>query len=114
MTFKDQHANERGLFRMPYDFYQRKEVKVLRKMENGATLLIVYTKLLIDCYEEGGALFLGDSIENVSHALSKRIGEPEEYVTTVLEFLQDKNLLEIVGSDAYYFNAMGELKKEGD
>ena len=37
--------------KLPKDFFERKEVKLLRKLENGALYVLIYQKILLNALE---------------------------------------------------------------
>ncbi|MGX6962381.1 conserved phage C-terminal domain-containing protein [Vagococcus xieshaowenii] len=91
------------------DFFNQKEIKLLRKIAGGDTFTIIYLKMLLLSLKDEGKLYfeaIGDDfIEEVALA----IDESMEDVSVTISFLQKKKLIEIVEEDEYFLNRVPDM-----
>lgn len=99
--------------KLPKDFFERKEVKLLRKLENGALYVLIYQKILLNALETDGEIYFDHLTDTPEEELALSINEEVEDVRNVLKFLLDKQLVTVLG-DVYYIEKLSEMVgKEG-
>lgn len=99
--------------KLPKDFFERKEVKLLRKLENGAVCVLIYQKILLNALETDGEIYFDHLTDTPEEELALSINEEVEDVRNVLKFLLDKQLVTVLG-DVYYIEKLSEMVgKEG-
>lgn len=79
--------------KLPKDFFERKEVKLLRKLENGALYVLIYQKILLNALEADGEIYFDHLTDTPEEELALSINEEVEDVRNVLKFLLDKQLV---------------------
>ena len=79
--------------KLPKDFFERKEVKLLRKLENGALYVLIYQKILLSALETDGEIYFDHLTDTPEEELALSINEEVEDVRNVLKFLLDKQLV---------------------
>ena len=79
--------------KLPKDFFERKEVKLLRKLENGALYVLIYQKILLNALETDGEIYFDHLTDTPEEELALSINEEVEDVRNVLKFLLDKQLV---------------------
>lgn len=79
--------------KLPKDFFERKEVKLLRKLENGALYVLIYQKILLNALETDGEIYFDHLTDTPEEELAVSINEEVEDVRNVLKFLLDKQLV---------------------
>lgn len=99
--------------KLPKDFFERKEVKLLRKLENGALYVLIYQKILLNALETDGEIYFEHLTDTPEEELALSTNEEVEDVRNVLKFLLDKQLVTVLG-DVYYIEKLSEMVgKEG-
>lgn len=91
------------------DFFEKKEIQLLRKIAGGDTYTIIYQKMLLMALADEGVFYFENIGDNVAEEVALTIHEDPENVAVTLAFLQKKGLLEIVESDKYYLNSTPEM-----
>jgi len=81
------------------DFFNQKEIKVLRKIAGGDTYTIIYLKLLLVSLKNEGKIFFDGMADNFAEEIALDIDEDIENVKVTLNFLQTKGLLEFIADD---------------
>lgn len=84
------------------DFFQRKEIKRLRKIAGGDTYTIIYLKMLLRSIMSEGKLYFDGLEENFSSELALDLDESEENVQITVTYLLNSCLLEMRSEDEYY------------
>lgn len=84
------------------DFFQRKEIKRLRKIAGGDTYTIIYLKMLLRSIMSDGKLYFDGLEENFSSELALDLDESEENVQITVTYLLNSGLLEMRSEDEYY------------
>lgn len=79
--------------KLPKDFFEKKEVKLLRKLENGALCVLIYQKILLNALETDGEIYFDHLTDTPEEELALSINEEVEDVRNVLKFLLDKQLV---------------------
>lgn len=91
------------------DFFDKKEIKLLRKIAGGDTYTIIYLKMLLMALADDGVFYFESIGDNIAEEVALQIDEEPENVSVTLGFLQKKGLLEIVETDKYYLNSTPEM-----
>ena len=84
------------------DFFNSKEMKLMRKLPGGEEITIIYLKMMLASLAEQGKLFFEGLAEDLAEELSLIIDEDSEAIRLTLMFLTKKKLL--TTSDNYQFN----------
>jgi len=87
--------------KLPVNFFDQIEIKLLRKVAGGDTFTIIYLKLLLLSLENNGRVYFEGYGSNVAEELSVAINEDFENVLLTLQFLQEKGLLHEVELGEY-------------
>ena len=84
------------------DFFNSKEMKLMRKLPGGEEITIIYLKMMLASLAEEGKLYFEGLAEDLAEELSLIIDEDPEAIRLTLMFLTKKKLL--TTSDNYQFN----------
>lgn len=84
------------------DFFNSKEMKLMRKLPGGEEITIIYLKMMLVSLSEQGKLYFEGLAEDLAEELSLIIDEDSEAIRLTLMFLTKKKLL--TTSDNYQFN----------
>lgn len=84
------------------DFFQRKEIKRLRKIAGGDTYTIIYLKMLLRSIMSEGKLYFDGLEENFAAEVALDLDESEENVQITITYLLNSGLLEMRSDDEYY------------
>lgn len=84
------------------DFFNQKEIKMLRKLAGGDTFTIIYLKILLLSLKEDGRVYYDGVAKNMVEEIALEIDEEIENVTLTFNYLQTKGLL--------VFNAEDEVE----
>ena len=84
------------------DFFNSKEMKLMRKLPGGEEITIIYLKMMLVSLSEQGKLYFEGLAEDLAEELSLIIDEDPEAIRLTLMFLTKKKLL--TTSDNYQFN----------
>lgn len=91
------------------NFFEQKEIKLLRKLTGGDTFTIIYLKMLLKSLRDDGRLYFEAIGENFAEELSLDLDEEVENVEVTLKYLQSKGLLESAESDEFFLNRISEM-----
>lgn len=83
------------------DFFQRKDIKRLRKIAGGDTYTIIYLKMLLKSIMSDGALFFDNLEDDFVSELALDIDEDVENVKITVQYLLKVGLLECVSDIEY-------------
>ena len=84
------------------DFFQRKEIKRLRKIAGGDTYTIIYLKMLLRSIMSEGKLYFDGLEEDFAAEVALDLDESEENVQITIAYLLNSGLLEMHSDDEYY------------
>ena len=84
------------------DFFNSKEMKLMRKLPGGEEITIIYLKMMLASLAEQGKIYFEELAEDLAEELSLLIDEDPEAIRLTLMFLTKKKLL--TTSDNYQFN----------
>lgn len=91
------------------DFFDQKEIKMLRKIAGGDTFTIIYLKMLLASLKDDGKLYFEAIGDNFSEEIALLLDEDTENVSITLKFLESKGLIEVIESDEYFLNKVPEM-----
>ncbi|ARQ07092.1 DnaD domain protein [Macrococcoides canis] len=75
------------------DFFNQKEIKLLRKIAGGDTYTIIYLKLLLLSLKNDGKIYFDGLTDEFSEEIALEIDESVENVQVAMQFLQQKGLI---------------------
>lgn len=84
------------------DFFQRKEIKRLRKIAGGDTYTIIYLKMLLRSIMSDGKLYFDGLEDNFASELALDLDEKEENVQITIQYLLKSGLIEMCSDEEYY------------
>lgn len=87
--------------KMPGDFFSRKEIKLLRKMPGGDTLVLVYERLLLLSLKTGGVLTFEGYGSNPAEEWALELDEDLVSVQAVLAYMQGHDLIRKTDAGQY-------------
>lgn len=87
--------------KMPGDFFSRKEIKLLRKMPGGDTLVLVYERLLLLSLKTGGVLTFEGYGNNPAEEWALELDEDLVSVQAVLAYMQGHDLIRETDAGQY-------------
>lgn len=105
----DKKAKRYYWLQLKTDFFDQKEIKLLRKIAGGDTYTVIYLKMLLASLKDEGKLYFESIGDNFAEEISLLIDEDTENVAITLNFLKSKQLIEVVEDDEYYLNRMPEM-----
>jgi len=89
-------------FRLHKDFFQKKEIKRLRRVAGGDTYAVIYLKMLLRSIADGGKLYFDGYEETFVSELALDIDEDEQNVQITVNYLLKNGLLLKCEADEYY------------
>lgn len=89
-------------FRLHKDFFQKKEIRRLRRVAGGDTYTIIYLKMLLRSIVDGGKLYFDGYEETFVSELALDIDEDEQNVQITVNYLLKNGLLLECEADEYY------------
>ncbi|MGF2142052.1 phage replisome organizer N-terminal domain-containing protein [Vagococcus fluvialis] len=108
--FKNNPKNKRYYWlQLKTDFFDQKEIKLLRKIAGGDTYTIIYLKMLLASLKDEGKLYFESIGDDFAEEIALLIDEDPENVSITLKYLESKNLIEIVENDEYFLNRVPEM-----
>lgn len=84
------------------DFFQRKEIKRLRKIAGGDTYTIIYLKMLLRSIMSDGKLYFDGLEDDFASELALDLDEKEDNVQITIQYLLKSGLLEMCSDEEYY------------
>lgn len=108
--FKNNPNNKRYYWlQLKTDFFDQKEIKLLRKIAGGDTYTIIYLKMLLASLKDEGRLYFESIGDDFAEEIALLIDEETENISITLKFLQAKGLIEIEEQDEYFLNRVPEM-----
>lgn len=109
-SFKnDTKAKRYYWLQLKTDFFDQKEIKLLRKIAGGDTYTIIYLKMLLASLKDEGRLYFESIGDDFTEEIALLIDEDTENVAITLKFLEAKNLIEVIEDDEYLLNRVPEM-----
>lgn len=84
------------------DFFKKKEMKKLRKLDNGDTCILIYMKMIILSLESENKIFFDNVEDTFAEELSLLLDEDVDDVQRTLDFLEKVNLMETINDGEYF------------
>jgi len=81
------------------DFFNQKEIKMLRKLAGGDTYTVIYLKMLLLSLKNEGKIYFDGIAENMIEEISLDIDESVENVQVCFNYLHQKGLIEFYADD---------------
>lgn len=75
------------------DFFNQKEIKMLRRLAGGDTFTIIYLKILLLSLQNNGKVYYDGIAENIVNEIALEIDEDIENAQVTFNYLQKKGLL---------------------
>lgn len=91
------------------DFFNSKEMKLLRKIAGGDTHTIIYLKMMLLSLEDNGRIYFDSVGENLAEELSLVIDESVEDIKITLMFLEAKGLMSRNNEREYFLEQVPEM-----
>lgn len=85
--------------KLPEEFFNRKEIKALRRIAGGDTYTVIYLKMLLKSLQSDGKLYFEGVASNFIEEIALDIDEDIENVQVTVNYLHSKGLLVDSGSD---------------
>lgn len=83
------------------DFFNQKEIKLLRRIAGGDTYTIIYLKMLLMSLRDEGKLCFEAIGDNLIQELSLDLNEKVEDVRATVNFLEQNNVLKVLSKYEY-------------
>lgn len=91
------------------DFFNSKEMKLLRKIAGGDTHTIIYLKMMLLSLEDNGRIYFDSVGDNLAEELSLVIDENVEDIKITLMFLEAKGLMSRNNEREYFLEQVPEM-----
>ena len=91
------------------DFFNQKEIKLLRKIAGGDTYTIIYLKILLLSLENDGKVYFDGVATSFAEEIALEIDEDAENVGVCMKFLEQKGLLVYENEDEMDLTALPEM-----
>ena len=91
------------------DFFNQKEIKLLRKIAGGDTYTIIYLKILLLSLENDGKVYFDGVATSFAEEIALEIDEDAENVGVCMKFLEQKGLLIYESEDEIDLTALPEM-----
>lgn len=105
----DPKAKRYYWLKLKNDFFEQKEIKLLRKIAGGDTFTIIYLKMLLKSLQDDGSLYFEAIGDDFTEELALDLDEDTENVALTLRYLESKKLLEIIEKDEYFLKRVPEM-----
>lgn len=110
VSFKnDKRAKRYYWLQLKTDFFDQKEIKLLRKIAGGDTFTVIYLKMLLASLKDDGKLYFESIGDDFIEEVALLIDEDVENVSLTISFLQNKGLIDIIEKDEYFLNRVPEM-----
>lgn len=91
------------------DFFNQKEIKLLRKIAGGDTYTIIYLKILLLSLRNDGKVYFDGVTSTFAEEIALEIDEDAENVAVCMKFLEQKGLLVYESEDEMNLTAVPEM-----
>ena len=105
----DPKAKRYFWLKLKNDFFEQKEIKLLRRIAGGDTYTIIYLKMMLKSLKNDGKLFYEFYGDNFAEEIALDIDESSEDVAMTVSYLESKGLIELVEQDEYFLNKVPEM-----
>ncbi|NHI75216.1 DnaD domain protein [Lactococcus petauri] len=96
-------------FKLEEKWFDRKEIKKLRRNAGGDTYTIIYLKMLLKSLQDGGKLYFEDFGESFAEEIALEIDEETENVKMTLIYLESHGLIVCNTPDEYELTSIQHL-----
>lgn len=105
----DPKAKRYYWLKLKNDFFEQKEIKLLRRIAGGDTYTIIYLKMMLKSLKNDGKLFYEFFGDNFDEEIALDIDENPEDVAMTIRYLESKGLIELIEGDEYFLNKVPEM-----
>lgn len=105
----DPKAKRYFWLKLKNDFFEQKEIKLLRRIAGGDTYTIIYLKMMLKSLKNDGKLFYEFYGDNFAEEIALDIDESPEDVAMTISYLESKGLIELIEQDEYFLNKVPEM-----
>lgn len=110
MAYKNNPKAKRYFWlKLKNDFFEQKEIKLLRRVAGGDTYTIIYLKMMLKSLKNDGKLFYEFFGDNFDEEIALDIDESPEDVAMTIRYLESKGLIELIEGDEYFLNKVPEM-----
>lgn len=110
MNYKNNPKAKRYYWlKLKNDFFEQKEIKLLRRIAGGDTYTIIYLKMMLKSLKNDGKLFYEFFGDNFDEEIALDIDENPEDVAMTIRYLESKGLIELIEGDEYFLNKVPEM-----
>ncbi|MBU4438185.1 MAG: phage replisome organizer N-terminal domain-containing protein, partial [Firmicutes bacterium] len=95
-------------------FFREREMKKMRRHENGLSFTVIYLKMQLLSIKEAGYLIYEGTEENMFEQLALEIDEDEEMIKETIDFCVKNGLLEIDGNEYFLTRVPDVIGSESD
>ncbi len=103
-----ENKNKNWWLKLPENFYEKDEIKMIEAMPDGAAYINFYFKILLKSLSNDGNLLFKDTIPYTAEMLASITNTPVATVKYAIDLFRKLGLIEILDSDTLH---MSELKK---
>ncbi|MFK4782127.1 phage replisome organizer N-terminal domain-containing protein [Lactococcus petauri] len=96
-------------FKLEEKWFDRKEIKKLRRNAGGDTYTIIYLKMLLKSLQDGGKLYFEDFGESFAEEIALEIDEETENVKMTLIYLESHGLIVCNTPEEYELTSVKQL-----
>lgn len=94
------------------DFFNQKEIKLLRRIAGGDTYTIIYLKMLLLSLRDEGKLYFEAIGDDLIQELSLDLNEKPGDVRATVNFLEQNNMLKVLSKYEYQLVKNKEIRCE--
>ncbi|MCT4612497.1 MAG: phage replisome organizer N-terminal domain-containing protein [Clostridia bacterium] len=105
---REKKINYRWL-RLHGNFYDRRVIRLLKRHEEGNTMVVIYQRLLLNSFKTGGLLSYEGVLPTLEEELELELGENIKTITEALKFFLEHELLVEVEENVYFLPEFDEL-----
>ncbi|MEY8370150.1 phage replisome organizer N-terminal domain-containing protein [Aerococcaceae bacterium 50-4] len=91
------------------DFFEQKEIKLLRRIAGGDTYTVIYLKMLLVSLQNEGKIYYDGITDSIVEEIALEIDEDADNVQITLQFLTSKGLIEQGVDDDIKMMNIGEM-----
>ena len=94
------------------DFFEQKEIKLLRRIAGGDTYTIIYLKMMLKSLKNDGKLFYEFYGDNFAEEIALDIDESPEDVAMTIDYLKSKSLINQIEQGCCLLDKVPEMLEE--
>lgn len=92
--------------KLEQNFFNQKEIKLLRRIEGGDTYVIIYLKMMLTSLADNGKLYYEGLGDDFADELAMSIDEDKDHVVSTLEFLKHYGFVAKISETEYELPAV--------